>query len=480
MSQIIHQSYRIKEKIGKGRYGSVFVADSVQYHCEFCLKVITSTTEERDLAQYLFKQEAETLRKVGHQNVVRLYDYFEENGNFYILMELCPGMNMMQRIEKFGSIEKNELVIIFRQLLDAMKYFHMLNIVHRDIKPANIAFDSINRPKILDWGYSTTIRSKNSTNHYNNAQNNNSQKNHSQSNYSQNNNSQNNNFQNNHSQNNNFQNNHSQNNNFQNNHSQNNNSQKNHSQNNHSQINHSLNNNAQNSNSQNDSKHSQIDDCELLNTFCGSIPFIAPECLLRIPYDGKKSDIWSMGVTLFVAAFGYEPWNNSRDNLLNAKMAFPENADPILVDLIKKMVCVNPSQRISAADALNHPFFESCFLPTINGEFHQMVTYSHSLGHFLKYGKKNALHQLTLKMNQKPSSRSVIPGLNYTNYLNGNINLQLKSELSSPQFSHLPNIYHHADAMKIQFINQLTNNESNNNELNNNESNNNQLSKNQV
>ena len=288
MSNQVHE-FQILEKIGRGRYGTAYRAFSHRYKCEFCVKIISNSSTD-PLTKFLCHQEAETLRLVDHINVIRLYDFFEENDHFYIVMEYCPGENMHNMIKTGGCFSLSQINMYFRQILLAMSYFHSLGIVHRDIKPSNIAFDPVGRPKILDWGYSTIV-----------------------------------------------------------------------------------------------------DNHKPLTTFCGSIPYISPECLDHIPYDGKSADIWSLGVTMFYCAFGEDPWKGSKDNLRNGVLCFPDEVlnniqnwnneiqqDDFkesncnnhcvcqtrsimndFIDLLKKMVSVNPKERITAKEALKHPFFKN-------------------------------------------------------------------------------------------------------------------------
>lgn len=245
----------IKERVGRGRYGTVYRVVSRQWGCDFCLKII-SNAEADPLTRYLFTQEAETLRLVCHINVVRLYDYFEEDGNFLIVLEYCPNGSLQSMIDSTGPLSMVSIRVLFKQIFDATKYFHSIRICHRDLKPANIACDRLGRPKILDWGYSTVVQ-----------------------------------------------------------------------------------------------------EGQLLDTYCGSFPYTPPECVKREPYDGRKADMWSLGVTLYVCAFGRDPWRQSRDRLLAGELTFDEGANPQLCDLVTRLVRVNPDERLSAEEALSHPFF---------------------------------------------------------------------------------------------------------------------------
>ncbi|KAK8893143.1 hypothetical protein M9Y10_021558 [Tritrichomonas musculus] len=102
---------------------------------------------------------------------------------------------------------------------------------------------------------------------------------------------------------------------------------------------------------------------ELMKTFCGSPAFCAPECISKVNYDGRKSDIWSLGVILFAMLTGEFPWNLSNTSvmvqqILNADYSFPNYLNAQSKDLISKMLKVPPNDRISMEDILKHPFLK--------------------------------------------------------------------------------------------------------------------------
>ena len=102
---------------------------------------------------------------------------------------------------------------------------------------------------------------------------------------------------------------------------------------------------------------------DLMKTFCGSPAFAAPECLSRTNYDGRKSDIWSLGVILFVMVTGEFPWNLSNtgimiQQILKAEFKVPPFVSQTCKDLITSMMKENPNERISMEDILKHPFLK--------------------------------------------------------------------------------------------------------------------------
>lgn len=100
---------------------------------------------------------------------------------------------------------------------------------------------------------------------------------------------------------------------------------------------------------------------ELMKTFCGSPAFCSPECLNKINYDGKKSDIWSLGVILYAMVTGEFPWNLTNtavmvQQILKADYHVPNYVSQSCKDIIIKMLQLNPNDRISMEDILRDPF----------------------------------------------------------------------------------------------------------------------------
>lgn len=105
--------------------------------------------------------------------------------------------------------------------------------------------------------------------------------------------------------------------------------------------------------------------CEsLLKSRVGSHTYAAPEVLAWKEYDGKAIDMWAIGVVLYVAATGKIPWvgdsRQAREAEARAgRFTIPEYVDPDVADLITKLIVVDPTKRLTAQAALEHPLFKS-------------------------------------------------------------------------------------------------------------------------
>ena len=102
---------------------------------------------------------------------------------------------------------------------------------------------------------------------------------------------------------------------------------------------------------------------ELMKTFCGSPLYCAPECLGKTEYDGRLSDVWSLGVILFVMVTGDNPWkyeNMSQmiNEIMTGNYKVPDYVSDDCRDLICGMMRVVPSVRITVADILEHPWLK--------------------------------------------------------------------------------------------------------------------------
>merc|ERR1712137_803637 len=106
----------------------------------------------------------------------------------------------------------------------------------------------------------------------------------------------------------------------------------------------------------------------LLRNFAGSIHFVSPEIITHQPYDGRKSDIWSIGILLYaflVGKFPFDAEENEKqgydtvfEKILDGSYGMPNRLSNQAKDLISRLLCDNPNQRLTASDILNHPFFD--------------------------------------------------------------------------------------------------------------------------
>ena len=85
-----------------------------------------------------FQQEATVLAHLSHPHLVRVNDFFEQDGNVYLVMEFVAGESLAERIERLQSLPESQVLAWGDQLLDALGYCHARGVFHRDVKPQNV------------------------------------------------------------------------------------------------------------------------------------------------------------------------------------------------------------------------------------------------------------------------------------------------------------------------------------------------------
>jgi serine/threonine-protein kinase len=140
--------YPILGTLGVGGMGVVYRGMDKSVGREVAIKTLTEATEELR-QRFLLEARSGVL---NHPNIVTVYDFGEQDGNPYIVMELVPGdslENLLKAGRQFSLIEKLEIV---RQLCLGLGYAHQKGVIHRDIKPANIMVQPDGNIKIVDFG----------------------------------------------------------------------------------------------------------------------------------------------------------------------------------------------------------------------------------------------------------------------------------------------------------------------------------------
>ncbi len=140
-TSIAIKEYLPREFVGRGKDGTTVTPHSEE----------DSKTFEQGLQEFL--QEARTLARFDHSNLVRVRNFFEQNDTAYLVMDYLEGCNLEEhRKQAGGKLSEEEAVSIMIQVLDGLTHVHANNLLHRDIKPQNIYLTKDGRAILLDFG----------------------------------------------------------------------------------------------------------------------------------------------------------------------------------------------------------------------------------------------------------------------------------------------------------------------------------------
>merc|ERR1719156_145974 len=145
-----------KKKLGEDSYGSVCKAKNKASGSIRAVKTI-SKSQMKNIER--FKQEIAIMKMMDHPNIIKLYETFEDHRNIYLIMEICSGGELFDRIIETGHFTEVQAAIVMQQILRGIFYMHEIKLTHRDLKPENFLFqtkDPIEKCtlKIIDFGLS--------------------------------------------------------------------------------------------------------------------------------------------------------------------------------------------------------------------------------------------------------------------------------------------------------------------------------------
>jgi serine/threonine protein kinase len=157
---VINNRYRVTQVLGEGGFGQTFLAEdayspSGKRFVIKRLKPINSNPQIYQMVQDRFQREAATLESLGEKNeqIPKLFAYFQENGEFYLVQEWIEGLTLTQRVQQLGVMSDGVVTTILKQLLILIDFIHSKPLLHRDIKPDNIILrTSDQKPVLIDFG----------------------------------------------------------------------------------------------------------------------------------------------------------------------------------------------------------------------------------------------------------------------------------------------------------------------------------------
>ncbi|VFR02500.1 unnamed protein product [Cuscuta campestris] len=262
------ERYSLGKLLGHGQFGYTYVATDKSSGDRVAVKRIDKNKMLLPVAVEDVRREVRILKALaGHENVVQFHNAFEDENHVYIVMELCEGGELLDRIlaKKDSRYTEKDAAIVVRQMLKVAAECHLHGLVHRDMKPENFLFKSpkADSPlKATDFGLSDFIRPG-----------------------------------------------------------------------------------------------------KKFKDIVGSAYYVAPEVLKR--RSGPESDVWSIGVITYILLCGRRPfWDKTEDGIfkevLRNKPDFRRKPWPSISnsgkDFVKKLLVKDPRIRLTAAQALSHPW----------------------------------------------------------------------------------------------------------------------------
>jgi len=142
--------------LGSGAFGEVRVCVHRESGAQRAVKVLRKSHMDEDEKKMLFN-EINNLKDLDHPNILKMYEFFEDEKRYYIVTDICKGGELFDEIVNRGKFSEKDAAVLMKQVLGCINYCHSNNIVHRDLKPENILLEQnkeFDQIKIIDFGTS--------------------------------------------------------------------------------------------------------------------------------------------------------------------------------------------------------------------------------------------------------------------------------------------------------------------------------------
>ncbi|QEL13818.1 serine/threonine-protein kinase [Limnoglobus roseus] len=147
-------SYILREQIGQGGMGAVYLAEHATLQRKVALKVLPPVAKDGNarLNVERFLREARSVAALDHPNIVRIHDVGQQGEVHYLVMEYVDGQSLEDMLKKGGPIPASRAVEFIAQAAAGLQHAHEKKFIHRDIKPANLMLAKDGTVKLLDLG----------------------------------------------------------------------------------------------------------------------------------------------------------------------------------------------------------------------------------------------------------------------------------------------------------------------------------------
>lgn len=149
--------FELRRVLGKGAQASVWLGFDPRLEREVAVKVITAgaDVDPEHITHWL--QEARSVSRLTHPNIVPVFEADVQDGRPYLVFEFVPGRTLAEHLRARGSLPPHEALALMLGVLDALQTAHAAGVVHRDLKPSNILIDGGGRARVMDFGIAARL-----------------------------------------------------------------------------------------------------------------------------------------------------------------------------------------------------------------------------------------------------------------------------------------------------------------------------------
>ena len=154
-SRVLPGGIELRELIGEGGMGQVFLGFHMRLECDVAVKVLDPGLELREDSQERLLREGSVLANIRHENIVEVHHCgVTDDGKVFVVMELLAGETLRQLCQRVGTLDALAVVKIGVQICRALERAHEAGVIHRDITPSNVMIlhDPAGRVKVIDFG----------------------------------------------------------------------------------------------------------------------------------------------------------------------------------------------------------------------------------------------------------------------------------------------------------------------------------------
>jgi calcium-dependent protein kinase len=159
-----NSKFVILEVLGEGAYGTVHLVQNMKTKEQFAAKAFCKMKMRRDSKKRLLKNEIKVMRRLDHENILKVYEVHETSDTIFIILEYIRDGELLNYLKKTKKVQKKTMKGIMTQLLTAVEYLNERGFIHRDIKPENVMYAVTEEGEMLlklaDFGLSCSIDHK--------------------------------------------------------------------------------------------------------------------------------------------------------------------------------------------------------------------------------------------------------------------------------------------------------------------------------